>query len=108
MELLLPIVIQLLQEIPIWFWFSLSVTILHTLDESAGIEPIWEFLRIPAVLYFAFQAFVAFIGLVQPETLIVVRLLDAIVTHGKLNAPGTSTAPLLLIDAVVVARFGCE
>ncbi len=96
-----------MHDIPLWFWFSLLITVIHTVDESGGDESIWEFLRIPAVLYFGFQILTVFIGLLQPELLIVLRLADAVVMHGLWNAPGRLTSPLLIADVLVLARFGC-
>ena len=90
------------------FYICLIVTLIHTVDESVG--EIWNVLHTSKVAYFTFQLIVVYLswmatmaGISQP--FIVVRLLDVIVTHLVLRAPGRITAPLLLVDAGLVAYY---
>ena len=93
--------------VPRWFWVSTLITLAHTADEANG--EIWNFLRIPAWLYFLFQAvvlYLGFLGNLYPGfglLFILVRAADLVYTHIIRQAPGLETAPLLLLDALVVA-----
>lgn len=98
--------IYVLQYVPLWWWASTVITIVHTVEESAG--SIWNELGVPSWLYFLFQFGVLLLGgfaIVSCQYVwlfIAVRLFDFFVTHLLLGAPGRRTAPLLLCDAVVV------
>ena len=92
---------------PVWSYVSSGITIVHTIEEADG--EIWRVLHVPAVLYFAFQAVVLMLGFAATALgvfawpFVVVRVIDVVFTHGILKAPGRITAPLLLIDAALVA-----
>jgi hypothetical protein len=81
---------------------SAGITLWHTVDEVHG--EIWLHLGVPASLYFAFQAVVLSLSFVPSlwYLLISVRVLDVSVTHLWLNKPGKATAPLLIIDAMIL------
>ncbi len=94
-------------DIPLWFWFSLLITIIHTIEESAG--SIWKTLGIPAAIYFMFQAFVVSLSwsaLVDHRWVFLfslVRAVDCVGTHWLFKKPGIVTSPLLLLDVIYLA-----
>lgn len=107
---LLAALLYVLLAVPTLSWIVTCVTILHTVDEIKS-GPIWEVLHVPAIGYVAFQLGVLIVGLYatthQADLLcwsfVAVRLGDFLFTHVILRAPGTLTAPLLVIDASLVA-----
>lgn len=93
--------------LPCWLFVSGAITIVHTIEESAG--EIWSELGIPAWAYFGAQLGVVLLGCAAnldqrfAVPFIVVRVADVAVTHVIFRKPGLFTAPLLVIDALVIA-----
>lgn len=93
---------------------SITITYLHTVEEARG--EIWDFLDIEWWLYAGFQLFVLLLGTYSIVTLHTLPLLlfglirigDATFTHLILRAPGGFTAPLLVLDIIIILSYGSE